>query len=286
MFWKSFFLVFMASVALCACGTFQVSIYQKPTTTLPTETPTLPLPTKSPTRTSTVEARLTSAPTFTPDIPCEKAEFIMDVTVPDGTKLQPREAFTKTWRLKNVGTCTWTPAYDLMFVSGELMGMSEPQPLATEVAPGKTVDISVNMLAPAALGSYQSYWGLENDSGERVPIVGNLDGTFYVDIKVVGPDFKVTLDSLTVTCHKPNYFTATAMIRSNGSGTSKYRWSTGGVEPLPPESLVFNDASTQTITHDFAFSLADPGHPEWDWLRLDVTEPDEFTSGQVPRKCP
>src|SRR5688572_17906769 len=99
MFWKSFFLFFMASAALCACGTFQVSIYQKPTPSLPTETPTLSLPTKSPTRTPTVEARLTSAPTFTPDIPCEKAEFVMDVTVPDGTKLQPREAFTKTWRL-------------------------------------------------------------------------------------------------------------------------------------------------------------------------------------------
>ena len=272
MFRKSFFLFLTISFALCACGTLQVSIYQTPTPALPTETSTPLLPTKSPMRTSTAAIRLTSVPTFTPDIPCEKAEFVMDVTVPDGTKLQPREAFTKTWRLKNVGTCTWTPEYDLMFVSGELMGMSEPQPLATDVPPGKTVDISVNMLAPAAVGNYKSYWGLENDDGERISIIGNVDGTFYVDIKVVDPDFRVTVDSLTVTCPRPDFFTATATIRSNGPGTFRYHWTTGGVESLPAESLIFDDVSTRTVTKDFAFELADPAHPEWDWVRLDVTE--------------
>ena len=36
------------------------------------------------------------------------AQFVADVTVPDGARYDPNAAFTKTWRLRNIGTCTWT----------------------------------------------------------------------------------------------------------------------------------------------------------------------------------
>ncbi|NIP41529.1 MAG: hypothetical protein GWN00_05010, partial [Aliifodinibius sp.] len=36
--------------------------------------------------------------------------------------LTPRTAFTKVWRLQNVGTCTWTADYDMVFISGDRMG--------------------------------------------------------------------------------------------------------------------------------------------------------------------
>src|SRR5512135_3467629 len=49
---------------------------------------------------------------------CDRAQFIADVTVPDGTRFSPGAAFTKTWRLKNVGTCTWSTSYTLVFSSG------------------------------------------------------------------------------------------------------------------------------------------------------------------------
>lgn len=45
---------------------------------------------------------------------CDWAQFITDVTVPDGTKYEPGETFEKTWRLKNIGTCTWTISYSLV----------------------------------------------------------------------------------------------------------------------------------------------------------------------------
>ena len=38
---------------------------------------------------------------------CDWAQFITDVTVPDGAKYEPGATFKKTWRLKNIGTCTW-----------------------------------------------------------------------------------------------------------------------------------------------------------------------------------
>ncbi|PIU90073.1 MAG: hypothetical protein COS63_04110, partial [Anaerolineae bacterium CG06_land_8_20_14_3_00_57_67] len=49
---------------------------------------------------------------------CDWAQFVADITVPDGASFAPGAAFTKTWRLKNIGTCTWTTSYALVFVSG------------------------------------------------------------------------------------------------------------------------------------------------------------------------
>lgn len=45
---------------------------------------------------------------------CDLAQFVKDVTIPDGTLLSPVQTFYKTWRLKNVGTCTWS-GYSVVF---------------------------------------------------------------------------------------------------------------------------------------------------------------------------
>ena len=39
---------------------------------------------------------------------CDQAQFVSDLTVPDGSSFAPGATFTKTWRLKTIGTCTWT----------------------------------------------------------------------------------------------------------------------------------------------------------------------------------
>jgi hypothetical protein len=95
----------------------------------------------------------------------DKAAFIMDVTVPDG---EPRSqpSFVKTWRLQNDGQTTWSTAYSLVFVSGSLMSAQAEIAMPQEVIPGDTVDISVELLAPADKGSYQSLWKLRNDNGQ------------------------------------------------------------------------------------------------------------------------
>ena len=46
---------------------------------------------------------------------CDWAQFVADVTVPDGTSYAANTAFRKTWRLKNIGACTWTTSYALVF---------------------------------------------------------------------------------------------------------------------------------------------------------------------------
>ena len=114
--------------------------------------------------------------------PCNLASFVTDVTIPDDTTFLVEKPFTKTWRLKNVGTCTWTAGYKLVFDSGERMSGPETQPLtAVAVAPGETLDVSVNMIAPAVAGTYKSNWKIKDEKGE---VFGLSSGAFYVQIKV------------------------------------------------------------------------------------------------------
>jgi len=113
--------------------------------------------------------------------PCNLASFVADVTVPDNTNFIVERPFTKTWRLKNGGTCTWTSAYQLVFDSGERMSGPESQPLtAVSVAPGETVDVTVDLIAPALAGTYKSNWKIKDDKGE---IFGLSSGPFFVQIK-------------------------------------------------------------------------------------------------------
>lgn len=129
---------------------------------------------------------VTPVPT-TPAPGCDKAQFIADVTVPDGTTFAPGATFKKTWRLKNIGTCAWTTGYYLVFVSGEQMGGPSSAAFPTAVSPGQTVDLSVNLTAPSAGGTYRGNWMLKNASGTVFGIGANADKPFWVEIKVSGP---------------------------------------------------------------------------------------------------
>ncbi len=123
----------------------------------------------------------------TPPASCsDRAQFITDVTVPDGTVYAPGTAFLKTWRLKNVGTCTWTTTYAMVFDSGEKMGSPDSVGMPQAVSPGSSVDVSVSMNAPITAGSYRGFWTFENASGARFGIGADATRTWWVDIKVVG----------------------------------------------------------------------------------------------------
>lgn len=102
----------------------------------------------------------------TPVKTCLRAEFVRDVTIPDGSYIGAGRSFTKTWRIRNAGTCTWTTDYSLVYVSGTALGSVQAVRLPHAVAPGKTVDISVNMVAPNSFGSFQSNWMLRTAGGE------------------------------------------------------------------------------------------------------------------------
>jgi uncharacterized repeat protein (TIGR01451 family) len=140
--------------------------------------PTLPSPTAG-------GQAVAPAPASADATYCDKAAFIADVTVPDGSDFAPNASFTKTWRLRNAGTCTWTTAYDLVFVSGSQMGAASAYDFTTSVPPGATVDLSANMVAPGSAGRYQGYWGLRNGSGQLFGLGTSANQPFWVLIDVV-----------------------------------------------------------------------------------------------------
>jgi hypothetical protein len=149
----------------------------------PTQTPIPPTP-------MIVQVINTPAPTATP-LPaatqvtyCDWAFFIKDVTIPDGMVLAPGETFTKIWRLKNRGTCTWASDYMLVFSSGAQMGGKTVVTFPGPVAPGQTVDVSILLTAPSAPGSYSGYWMLRNSSGALFGTGDKANIPFYVDIQV------------------------------------------------------------------------------------------------------
>ena len=170
-----------------------VAFTSTPTAVRPTETPPLPVitateqPSPSPTVPLPSATPIPSTPTATP-IPCDRAQFESDVRVKDNTEFTPESVFTKTWRLKNTGSCTWTTAYDLVFVSGDQMDGPDAIALPGSVEPGETIDLSVQLTAPQTKGDYRGYWQLRNASNVLFGVGVSANKSFWVDIEVVKVD--------------------------------------------------------------------------------------------------
>jgi hypothetical protein len=160
---------------LLAGGTSMLENTVQPTMAVVIQSPT-PQPTQ------TAQPTMTASPTPT-SIPCDRAAFVSDVSVPDGTAFLPNAEFTKTWRLQNNGSCTWNSNYALVFDSGDAMNGPTSVNLSGTVAPGQTIDISVNLKAPAEVGTYKGYWKLRNASNAVFGIGQNANNPFWVEIK-------------------------------------------------------------------------------------------------------
>ncbi len=114
------------------------------------------------------------------------ADFVEDITIPDETELKGSQRFTKTWRFKNAGTCTWNANYSVVFVWGIRMGAPDRIPLAHVVSPGETIDVSVPLLAPRDNDYYQGNWMFQDDLGENFGTGYRGRNYFWVRIFVGG----------------------------------------------------------------------------------------------------
>lgn len=140
-------------------------------TLLPTLPPASPLPTIS-----------FSTPTVPgPPVPgCDNAAWIADVTIPDGTKMDPNQNFKKTWTLNNNGTCTWDTTYQLAFVDGDKMNGSNVH-VTVSVPPGQQINITLDLQAPGSYGDYKGTWQMQNPQGQF------FGSQIWVSIKVRNP---------------------------------------------------------------------------------------------------
>jgi len=112
-------------------------------------------------------------PTSTP-LPCNRPKFQYE-NIPDNTIFFKNTAFTKSWTIRNDGTCTWDSSYRFVFTSGDSMSGPASQALPKEVVPGDTVTISINLVSPNMDGNFTGYWKLKSGTGE-------LFGNYWVTI--------------------------------------------------------------------------------------------------------
>lgn len=175
---------------------------------------------------------------------CDRAAFVADVTVPDGTLFEPGETFVKTWRLQNSGACTWNAGYAVVFDQGDAMGSPASFPLTSgDVPPGEEVEISVTLQAPAEPGEYRGDWKLRNAAGEIFGLGNSGTSSFWVLIQVgSAPDFTVFFDNVHL-CEGVNY--AIFSIFNNGDN------------PLQSAEITIRDANGATLfgplAHDGPF---------------------------------
>lgn len=251
-----------------------------PPTWTPEAEPTLTAPSATPNLTATLSLTPTETATVSPTVEItltDKAEFVADVTVPDGSPFPSGTAFTKTWRVKNIGTATWTTDYALVFVGGEPMGGPAEVALPGEVKPDEAVDISVALTAPQRLAFYTGFWQLRNADGELFGLGAGANEPLYVQIQVTGGGgndppaptapagtLRVTAATLsvltqTVTAQCPYTFIFNGTFTSEGAGTATYQLEAASDVPgfvfnLPaPFDSRFTDAGPRTLA--FAYTL-------------------------------
>jgi len=144
----------------------------------PTDTPE-PTPTLEPTKDDSKDDNGGQAaiPTFTQQAaasnkPCLRASFEYE-NVPDGTEYPVNKVFTKTWRIKNTGTCTWNSQTTFVFVQGDLMGANSVTEFTEQdIFPNEYAEITIAFQVPSDPGNYKSYWMLRSSTGESFG-VGN-----------------------------------------------------------------------------------------------------------------
>ena len=120
----------------------------------------------------------------------DRAAFVTDVTIPDNTPIPAGSIFIKTWRLKNIGTCTWTNQYSLV-VQGKSSGtQADWVGFKNDVPPGQTADISIELPAPLFEGIARWEGLLKNEFGDSFgvgsdPFTEMFGKPFWVQITVI-----------------------------------------------------------------------------------------------------
>jgi hypothetical protein len=230
----------------------------------------------------------------------DKAAFISDVTVPDGTTFTAGQSFVKTWQVKNAGTSTWTSSYSIVFVRGDHLGGPASVPLTDTVSPGATVDLSVSLTAPNTLGSYTGFWMLRNPAGKLFGISADANQPVYIKIAVgkvattpqptaVPGSITVSAASLTVdqasfTGACPRTFTFNGSITSAGAGTISYGLQATSDKPgfvfnLPgPVSSTLSGPGPRTFSVSYQLQFtASVGGQVW----LHILTPNDLISNKV-----
>lgn len=212
---------------------------------------------------------------------CNATPILLGESVPDGTDVIINSSFTKSWTIKNMGTCSWNSSYKVKFMSGDQMSGPSAQSFGATVAPGNSLTISLGLKAPSGLGTYKGVWGFYDDKDVWF-------GQAWVEIDVV-PSITSTSSAFAVTKitfsqqAAPYQCTILANITVSAAGNITFQW----IEDAGLASERKSGIRTQ------AFSKAGSAPSSWDiasgaprTVAIYVDIPNHATFGGISFTCP
>jgi hypothetical protein len=283
-----------AVIATAVALTVQAGAAPTETATLPPATPTLEMPGTEMTLTPAITPTNTQAAISAPADPdCVKATLVSE-NPPDKVQLNSGEYFWKTWTIQNVGTCTWTTAYKLVFTSGDRLGSSISYALPDDVAPNETTDISIYLQAPETEGTFTGYWRIETPWGGSFG-VGQYSQDIYAQIVVSDarkPKYGVTNVTYELVRNPPMgcptnvRFTVYATISVDGPIDVDYRWMQSDGNESGSRPLDFTEAGSKTVSREWMIGKGDSPNPRW--MQIVILEPkyQEWDQVTILNVCP
>ena len=100
--------------------------------------------------------------------------YVVDLNLDDRNMtappvMAPGQAFAKSWRISNSGTCAWGADFALVYVNGNRAEASmgaQPLTIGRKVEPGETVDLSMSLQAPSVYGTFQAFYQMRDNTGQ------------------------------------------------------------------------------------------------------------------------
>ena len=225
---------------------------------------------------------------------CNKAGFVSDVTMPNGTEVAITQVFVKTWRLINLGTCTWTSDYQIVPMQGSQVSGGRTFSLGVSVAPGHYVDISLRFTAPSKAGTYGGSYKLQSPNGEvfGVGTDGNSSFGYLVNVQnintptsfhVTDVDMSINSSSVDVSCPPGKKFVFTARIFVNGPGTITYHWVFSNGDTSDDEDLTFDEKGSQSVSTSWTLGNKKDVSPNpfSGWAQIYIDHPNNQSFGRV-----
>ena len=106
--------------------------------------------------------------------------FIKDLTIPDGTVVEPLSTLDKRWEIENSGNCNWGENYRVRLIAGSELGAQKEQALYPARS-GTRATMRIIFKAPQEPGTYRSAWQAFNAQGEP------FGDPFFIEISVAAP---------------------------------------------------------------------------------------------------
>lgn len=112
-----------------------------------------------------------------------RARFVNDVTIPDGTLVTRGEWITKTWTLENYGTCPWSENYKVVWNDPNLENQQQLFDIGTALQPGEQAEISITFPVQGNGATHISFL-LADTNGETFGLGPQMRGDLYIEYRV------------------------------------------------------------------------------------------------------